>query len=145
MKRKFFKGMACLMIAWLILMTSTVLAEDVDILRVSIQADKAQYRETDTAKLTITVENTSDHVATDVSIANLLPNGLQYAPQQRDTTFRHTSIAPHSSVQHEVYVQLVNTKLPQTGDRFWSMPVYAAITVICAALIVVLRKKKMDA
>lgn len=98
-------------------------AEDTPILQINIQADKPQYSKNETAKLTITVENTSDWIACDVNIANMLPNGLVYAPQQKQTAFSHAEIPPRSSVQHEIYVKVVDSSgLPQTGDGWPYMP-----------------------
>lgn len=126
---KVYRGILC-GLAILLLFCGVGIAETEEpILRVSIQADKQEYGINETAKLTITVENTSDIIAADVNIANILPDGLVYAPQQKDETFTHAEIQPHTSVQHELYVRVVDVKLPQTGDQSPDM-----LILVCLAL-----------
>lgn len=74
-------------------------------LSVRVEADKPRYEDGETARLTVTVTNESGRPATDVNIANLLPEGLRYAPEQGETAFRHEVIAPRESVRHTLLVQ----------------------------------------
>lgn len=112
-------------------------------LKVSIQADKQEYKADETAKLTITVENTSDRMAAHVNIENILPNGLIYAQQQTTGVFTHAEIQPHTSVQHEVYVRLVDVNLPQTGDTSPDIRILLWLALVgMAALTMMIRRTK---
>lgn len=116
-------------------------AEASPALSIDLQSDRQEYKKGDTAKVTITVTNHSEKIATDVSIANLLPDGLVYAPQQKQTTFEHESLAPHQSVKHEVLVQLVDVKLPQTGDSSPSVFLLASVALACVAVLLGIKKR----
>lgn len=139
MKRIVKLLMVCFILG--ILLISSAFAEDSPALKIGIQADKPEYKKDEIAKLTITVENTSDVIAADVNIANILPNDLVYAPQQKQSTFTHAEILPHTSVQHEVYVQVVDVQLPQTGDRSPNMMLALGIVMASVAALAALRKK----
>lgn len=145
MKRNTCLWMAFCLAFLLLFSGAFAAAEESPILTIDIQSDRQEYKKDDIAKLTITVENTSDKIAEDVSIANLLPNGLVYAPQQKETTFEHETIQPHSSVQHEVYVKMVDIQVPQTGDESPSMFILAAGSLLILALIAVMRKQLLAA
>lgn len=140
MKRIIYRGILCCC-AMLLFFSMGIAETKEPILQISIQADKEMYEINEIAKLTITVENTSDIIAADVNIANILPQGLNYAPEQKKETFHHAEIQPHTSVQHEVYVQLVDVKLPRTGDEMPNILFLAGIALAgIAALVIMLRR-----
>ncbi len=142
MRRIVYPILVCLMLLALWpASASCANAEDSPALSIDLQSDRQEYKKGDTAKVTITVTNHSDKVATNVSIANLLPDGLVYAPQQKQTTFEHESLAPHQSVKHEVLVQLVDVKLPQTGDSSPSVLFLAGITLACVVILFGVQKR----
>lgn len=141
MKRIIYLLMVCSILIAMLMPSVLAIAEDNPILKINIQADKTEYKKNEIAKLTITVENTSDIIAADVNIANILPNGLVYAPQQKQASFTHAEILPHTSVQHEVYVQVVDVQLPQTGDKSPNMFATLGIIMMSVVAFVVLRKK----
>lgn len=145
MKKIIYLFASSLMVLLLLLSSAPAWAEESPILKIDIQSDKQEYKKDEIAKLTITVENTSDKIAEDVSIANLLPNGLVYAPQQKETTFEHETIQPHSSVEHEVYVKMVDIQVPQTGDESPNMLILALGVLLILGLIAVMRKQLLTA
>lgn len=137
---RFFKGMGVFLLMLALTLTAvTAYAQEAAGLNVTIQADKPEYRKGDVAKLVITVENTTDHIAADVVIENLLPNGLVYAQKGNQGQFRHAEIAPHTSVQHEVLVKVVDTAMPQTGDATPNIMLFLMCALVCAVLIGLLR------
>lgn len=126
-----------------ILLIRPASAENSPVLKIDIQSDKTAYRINEIAKLTITIENTSEQAAIDVDISNILPNGLVYAPQQKQSSFTHAEIPPHTSVQHEVYVKVVDSSgLPRTGDGWPRMPFVLLLAVSGLIGIAALSKKR---
>lgn len=121
--------------------TLSAKADELPALSIELQCDQQEYKKDDIAKVTITVTNNSDRIAKDISITNLLPNGLVYAPQQKQTTFEQESLAPHQSVKHEVSVKLVDVNLPQTGDSSPSVFLLAGAALACIAILFGIKKR----
>ncbi len=123
--------MATVVCAWIIIIAFplSVNAQNGGMLEITMQSDKKTYEIDEKAKLTVTVENKGDTIATDVVITNILPNGLMYAPEQNATIFEHEAIQPHASVKHEIWVQKAEDDLPQTGDTFKWAYVWCGIVI----------------
>lgn len=142
----FYRFRGAFVLAVLVMLTAvTGLAQNDTGLNVRIESDKTAYSKDEMAKLTITVENMTDCIAADVNIENLLPNGLVYADKANQGQYRHSEIAPHSSVTHEVYVKLVDTATPQTGDRSPDVCLLLACALACVLLMSLLRVRSAAA
>lgn len=109
---------------------------------VTVKSDKKHYGPDETAMLTITLRNTTGKRVENVRIEHLLPDGLQYAPQQDMSVFEPFTVEANTTVKRVVYVKVMGADLPQTGDDS-NLMIWLALAVVSAAAVAVLRAKRM--
>lgn len=119
-----------------------VFTTEQDGVRVTVMRDKVAYECGETARLTVITENLTDLPIRNVRIANLLPDGLQYAPQQEQTAYADELVRPHDSVTHVFLVRQVATDIPLTGDGFHLLGVLGGALFSAAVLVILMQKRK---
>lgn len=83
-------------------------------LDITITPDKPSYTGNEIAYLTIRIANSTEQVAYNIRIKNLLPDGLVYvAPAEAEKVIG--AIQPGQEAKH--IIRLRKPNLPQTGDR----------------------------
>lgn len=109
---------------------------------VTVKSDKKHYGPDETAKITITLRNTTGKRVENVRIEHLLPDGLLYAPEQDMSVFDPFTVEANTTVKRVVYVKVMGAGLPQTGDES-NLMIWLALAVVSAAAVAVLRAKRM--
>lgn len=115
-------------------------------LYVTAVLDHGAYRKGDIAKLTVRITNESDTDAVNVTLGNILPNGLQYAAAQQKTAFAYPRIKAGESVEETLIVEIIDTSfLPQTGDRpIWPALLLGVASVSLLAWLFISKKSLED-
>lgn len=108
---------------------------------VRVIADKKKYQLSDTAKLTLTIDNLGDNSIKNVSIRHLLPEGLVYVAGTHDQNDIIDEIRGKESKTVEFYVKRAE-RPPETGDNSVDRLIGAMISLAAAFVMMMLLKRK---
>lgn len=116
-------------------------------LDIEIIPDKDAYKRDEIALLTINVKNTSTIVATNVTLENILPEGLMYAGNAPVSMFTHAHLLPNESVSHLVRVKVADKSIPMTGDPYnpqiWSYLLIGLLGILSMLFVTIWWKHRM--
>jgi len=122
-----------LIVLMLGMFTSVAFADDVDI---TVVPDKTSYEANETITLNVTVKNNTTMVMKNLSISNVVPEGLNYIVAS-DASATISEVLPNETAHHTIRLIKTNAVAPSTGDN--AQPVLwislIAISAMCMLII----------